>query len=461
MTGAVAGGSPAGGKRRLPEPSRPLALAIAVACAGTLMTGIGYAASHATSRSAEQGSAERVGRTGFSGSARPAGALDLAAVEAILDRRARALRAGDRAGFLAAVDPAFRTRQAALFDNLRKLPLATWRQRADPPRPDAEEAAGPASWTVRVTLRYRLRGFDRTDVEATQYLTFAHRQATGSGTGTGAGTGTGDGADAGLTITGDGAAHGLLDDPAIWDGGRLSVATGRHSLVIGAGAPPGRLRQIAARLDRAVPAVSAVVGGDWARRAVAIVPATPEQAAALVGDGRSLREIAALATVTRGAAGSPGNDRIVISPAGYPRLNEIGRHVVLTHELTHVATHGAGDARTPVWLIEGLADYVGYKSLDVPVTSAARELRREVRAGKLPATLPGKEDFSGATRRLPQVYAEAWLACRMVAERYGEDRLVRLYRTAGARPDALRRVIGLDTAEFTAMWRDYLRRELG
>jgi hypothetical protein len=49
----------------------------------------------------------------------------------------------------------------------------------------------------------------------------------------------------------------------------------------------------------------------------------------------------------------------------------------------------------------------------------------------------------------------------MVAERYGEDRLVRLYRTAGARPDALRRVLGLDTAEFTAMWRDYLRRELG
>jgi hypothetical protein len=150
----------------------------------------------------------------------------------------------------------------------------------------------------------------------------------------------------------------------------------------------------------------------------------------------------------------------VVSPAAYPKLNEIGRHVVLTHELTHVATHGADDSRTPVWLIEGLADYVGYKGLDVPVTSAARELRREVRAGRLPAALPGKEDFAGATGRLPQAYEEAWLACRLVAERYGEDRLVRLYRAAGARPDALRRVLGLDTAGFTALWRDYLRREL-
>src|SRR5918992_469235 len=176
MTGAVAGGSSsAGGKRRWPEPSRRLALAIAVACAGTLVTGVGYAASHTANRSAERGSAEQAaraeqaGRTGFPGSARPAGPLDLAAVNAILDRRARALRAGDRTGFLAAVDPAFRARQAALFDNLRRLPLASWRQRADPARPDAEAAADPAAWTVRVTLRYRLRGFDRNDVEATQY----------------------------------------------------------------------------------------------------------------------------------------------------------------------------------------------------------------------------------------------------------------------------------------------------
>jgi hypothetical protein len=58
----------------------------------------------------------------------------------------------------------------------------------------------------------------------------------------------------------------------------------------------------------------------------------------------------------------------------------------------------------------------------------------------------------------------------MVAERYGEDRLVRLYRTAEAEPQdagdprlqdrALRSVLGIGTDRFDALWRAYVRREL-
>jgi hypothetical protein len=480
MTGAVAGGSPpAGQKRRLsPPPRRPLVAAVAVACAGTLLTGVGYAvaglpAAGAGGAPRATGAAPGPSRPSPPASARPPrfGAGDLAAVDAILDRRARALRAGDLAAFLADVDPALRARQRELFAGLRRLPLATWRQRADPAatpaavpvpppavrpepalvpdhdpaHPGPAAAAGRISWTVRITLRYRLRGFDATDTVDTQYLTFA-RPAAGGRT----------------SIVGDGAARGLADDPEIWADGPLSVVRGRHSLVIGAGGRRPRLRRIAALLDRAVPAVTGVVGAAWARRAVALVPATDAQAAALAGGGPSLREIAAVSTVTRGPGGRPGNDRIVVSPAGYPRLNGIGRHVVLTHELTHIATRAAADARTPAWLVEGLADYVGYKGLGVPVSSAARELRREVAGGRLPRALPGSADFSGDSGRLPQAYEEAWLACRMVAGRYGEQRLVRLYRAAGTRPgDPFRRVLGVDAAEFTSMWRGYLRRELG
>jgi hypothetical protein len=419
-----------GGQRKVPVPPlRPLSAAIAVACAGTLLTGVGYAAF-----------AERPAHRAAERPRHAATPLDLAAVDAILDRRDRAVRAHDRAAFLAPVDPAARRTQERLYANLSALPLATWRQQADPAGP-TDTAGG--DWTVPVTLRYRLRGFDHTDVVRTQYLTFAQRPG------------------AGLVITGDGTAQGLPDDTEIWDGGRLSVVRGRHSLVIGNNAPRARLRQIADRLDQAVPTVTGVVGKDWDRRAVAIVPATEAQNAALAGGGQSLREIAALATVMPGPDGTPGNDRIVVSPDAYPKLNEIGRHVVLTHELTHVATHGAGDARTPVWLIEGFADYVGYKGLQVPVRSAARELRRDIAKGRVPGKLPGREGFSGASGRLSQTYEEAWLACRMVAERYGEDRLVRLYRAAGTEPDALQQVLGVDSDEFTAMWRAYLREELG
>ncbi|HEX6468081.1 MAG TPA: hypothetical protein VF069_03225 [Streptosporangiaceae bacterium] len=458
MTGAVAGGSPpAGQKRRLsPPPRRPLAAAIAVACAGTMLTGIGYAVAGPPAAGAGRGAATGGhGLAGISGTSGPSpaapaggprfGAGDLAAVDAILARRARALRTGDLGVFRADVAPALRPGQRELFAGLRRLPLATWRQRADPaatPVP-VRGPAGRDAWTLRITVRYRLRGFDHTDTVDTQYLTFAR-------------------AGGRLSIVGDGTAQGLVDDPEIWADGPLSVVRGRHSLVIGTGGQGPRLRQIAALLDRAVPGVTGVVGAGWARRAVALVPATDAQAAALADDGPSLREIAAVATVTRGAGGGRGSDRIVVSPAGYPRLNEIGRHVVLTHELTHIATRAAADARTPAWLVEGFADYVGYKGLDVPVASAARELRREVAGGRLPSALPGPADFSGASGRLPQAYEEAWLACRMVAGRYGEERLVRLYRVAGARPgEAFRRVLGVDAAEFTSMWRDYLRRELG
>jgi len=114
-----------------------------------------------------------------------------------------------------------------------------------------------------------------------------------------------------------------------------------------------------------------------------------------------------------------------------------------------------------MWLIEGLADYAGYKGVQVPVREAAGELHREVAGGRLPTRLPDRADFGAGSARLPQAYEEAWLACRLVAERYGEARLLRLYRAAGRRPDtALRNVLGVGEREFTAMWRDYLREEL-
>ncbi|MFC5754841.1 hypothetical protein ACFPZN_55295, partial [Actinomadura rugatobispora] len=196
-------------------------------------------------------------------------------------------------------------------------------------------------------------------------------------------------------------------------------------------------------------------------RVVALVPGDDRRAGTPAGGDRDLAEIAALATVAP-TSGGPGADRIVIAPGVFGRLNDLGRDVVLTHELTHVATGGARDGRTPLWLIEGFADHVGYHGRDVAVRSAARELAREVAAGRLPAALPGRAAFDGASGRLSQSYQEAWLACRMIAERYGEARLVRLYRTAGRRSEtaALREVLGVSPARFTAGWRDYLRREL-
>ncbi|MGI8334081.1 hypothetical protein ACRYCC_29360 [Actinomadura scrupuli] len=424
---------------------RALVVAIGAAAALTLVIAIGAV-------SLQYGRDSGVRPSASPGANSPA--PDRAAVAALLALQARAVRTHDRAAFLAVVDPAqpaFLARQGELFDSLRRLPLSGWRQEADTGYP---ATAGPLGATLRLTLRYRLAGFDGSDVVSTRYLTFARHPRTG------------------WLITGDGSAQGLRDDAEIWDGGPLTVVKGRHSLVIGNSTTSSWLHEIARRLDQAVPIVTGTVGTHWARTAVALVPGDEQQVESLIGGGQSLREIAALATVTKDPGGAAhGQDRVIIAPDTFAKLNALGRHVVLTHELTHVATGGARDNRTPIWLIEGLADYVGYKGLKVSVRSAARELRTEVAAGRIPPGLPGRDDFAGASGGLSQAYELAWLACRMVAERYGEERLVKLYRAAGAKQAgasdparqqeyALRTVLGLGTAAFTAQWRDYLREEL-
>ncbi|GAB2860312.1 hypothetical protein GCM10022221_69810 [Actinocorallia aurea] len=347
------------------------------------------------------------------------------AVKSLLAARAAAVPAKDKAAFLATVDPAepgFLARQEELFDVLAGLPLAVWRE-------DLESFDGSLA-TLRTSHSYQ--GFDTAQAVRTAYLRVGPSGITGDG--------------------GDGHA----DDPQIWSRGRVRAVQGESCLVVG----EGPLDQVAAGLDRAAPAVTAVVGKGWARRAIALVPVDGEHARVLAGD-RDLAEIAALAAAPPNADGSTPPARILVSPEAWPRLSALGRRVVLTHELTHIAADAASDTTTPLWLVEGFADYVGYLGAGATDREAAVELAREVEAGDLPSALPGKDAFGGSSPRLSQAYQESWLACRMIAETYGQAKLVALYRAARDRPEkeALRDVLG--TADIVPAWRDYLTARLG
>ncbi|MET8046953.1 hypothetical protein ABZU75_05080 [Streptosporangium sp. NPDC005286] len=225
----------------------------------------------------------------------------------------------------------------------------------------------------------------------------------------------------------------------LWPGAAV-VVRGEHSLVIGHDVAPAVLRDLAARADRARRAVAAIWGPV---RAMILFPATDAEAAALAG-AESTRGLAAMATA----------DRVIVLPSGYARLSTTGRDVVITHELVHVATGATRGGRVPMWLSEGFADYVGYRDAGIPVRTAAAELAAEVRAGVLPARLPGPADFAPGAPRLAQAYEEAWLACRFIAERFGEKALVRLYG------GDVTGTLGLSPAQLTVAWRDYLEKEL-
>lgn len=218
--------------------------------------------------------------------------------------------------------------------------------------------------------------------------------------------------------------------------------------MVGHHAAPELLRDLALRADAAGTRVSAVLGRPV--RPVVLVPASAAEAARVAGVG----SVAGLAAVADGG-------RVVVVPEYFGRLTPTGRDVVLTHELTHVA---AGTERLPVWLYEGFADYVGYRDAGLPVRVAAAELAADVRAGRLPGGLPGPEAFAPSSRdpvRLARAYQEAWLACRFIAERFGEGTLVRLYRdaqTGGIDPGLAR--LGLSAGTLTARWREYVRDQL-
>ncbi|MGW3463397.1 hypothetical protein ACWDE9_29090 [Streptomyces olivaceoviridis] len=361
-----------------------------------------------------------------------------AEVQRLLDRRAAALLGHDETAYGA-------TGTRTEYTRLRALPLSSWSYRVTALRRTSSGATADAD------LRYRVAGYDGAPVDARRTLT--------------------------LGRAADGHWYVTADEPArkagqqLWDQGTVTAVKGAHSLVLGAGGSAAGLRSYARLADRAVPAVSGAWGRHWSRRIVVLVPPSLEGMAALLGSpAADYRGIAAVTTGESGGSGRSPADRVLVNPEAYAVLGDAGKQVVLTHETTHVATRADTTAATPLWLSEGYADWIGYLGTGRTPAEIAPELARAVQDGEAPDALPGDEDFAFTREpsRLARAYEGGWLACRMIAERWGADRLAAFYRAvgahgkrAGAVRQALEKVLGTTPGEFTTRWRDYLTTRLG
>ncbi|MFI2199560.1 hypothetical protein ACH47Z_02000 [Streptomyces sp. NPDC020192] len=359
-------------------------------------------------------------------------------VQHLLDRRSAALLGHDEKAYAA-------TGTRTEYTRLRALPLASWAYRVTAVRHTATGASADAE------LSYRVAGYDTAPVDARRTLT--------------------------LGRTADGQWYVTADQPAqqagqqLWDQGSVTAVQGAHSLVLGTGRTAAELRAYAGLADRAVPAVSRVWGMDWSRRVVVLVPRSLDGMAGLLGSPPAdYRGIAAVTTGEVGGAGRAPADRVVVNPEAYAVLGGLGKQVVLTHETTHVATRAHTTAATPLWLSEGYADWIGYLGTGRTPTEAAPELTRAVRDGRTPAALPTDKDFGFTSdpTKLAQAYESGWLACRMIAARWGTARLDAFYRAvgdrrqrAGAVEAALKTVLGTTPEAFTEQWRAYVRSQLG
>jgi hypothetical protein len=231
------------------------------------------------------------------------------------------------------------------------------------------------------------------------------------------------------------------------------------------------LQTIAATVESAVPAVSAVWGTAWSRVVGVVVPSSPDELAAQVGRSSPITTDVAAVAVSDGqnALGeAPTGQRLIVNAAAFARLSAVGRQIVVRHEITHIADARATTEASPRWLVEGFAEYVGNLGSGQSTRTAAVELGRDVRAGTVPKVLPSDAAFE-TTGAAAQAYEGAWLACRLIAARAGQPALLQFYRLVGASPDAadravataLRRVLHETPAAFTAQWRAYLRNQLG
>jgi hypothetical protein len=386
-------------------------------------------------------------------------------VQPVLVRHAAAVLARSSPAFLADVDPSaaagdFRGRQQDQIAALAQVPLQSWRYAVDSAVTDRAAAAasakrlGAPTLIVHVTLSYALTAVDPVPTSRDLWWTFTRRHGH-------------------VYIAADGDMAGLGGASWVgpWDFGPLVVRRGSASLVLGHPQDSAELPRIAAAVDAAVPVVTGVWGSDWTRQVAVLVPASDEEFDALTGQGTALSDDLAVTVFDAldAAQVRPLGQRLVLNPRALTKLTPTGLRIVVQHEITHLASAASTGDSTPRWLVEGFAEYVGNLGNPQPVRMAAGELRAEIERGKLPAALPADADFAADSDRLPQVYEQAWLACRLVATRAGQDGLVQFYRLVGESPEvpatavatALRRALHESTAAFTTDWRDYLREQLG
>ena len=115
------------------------------------------------------------------------------------------------------------------------------------------------------------------------------------------------------------------------------------------------------------------------------------------------------------------------------------------------------------WLLEGFADYVALRDAGLPDRTTLGRAISSARREGVPRVLPTAADLGTRAEGLQASYEEAWLACRVIAERLGERRLLDVYAAAtrGEPLDAALRRAGLPVQDLTRAWRGRLRRLAG
>ncbi len=358
--------------------------------------------------------------------------IEPATASTTLDRLERALRRHepDAAADLGA-DAAARSLLRSIADTASALDLSdvtfTYLSENGQVAPDG-------TWTAAIATTWRISGFETSSARGEVEFAFA---------------------DDGERIRAIGGGVGLTP---VWLSGAATVRRTDDTVVLDAGgALP--IEPLVAEAKEALVVARRVLGG----RPGPLVIEVPASGAALhsaLGLPPGSYDAVAAVTTSADGANAPGTPvHVFLNPDVFRGLDPLEAQVVISHEAVHALTDAPTSGVEP-WLLEGFADYVALRDVDLPLSRTAGQVIAEVRDAGVPAQLPSAADLGSQAPQLGAAYEASWLVCLTLVEHGGEEALVELYEAVleGADLDTeLRSLFDWTTADLTRAWQDKLR----
>lgn len=340
------------------------------------------------------------------------------AVQALLDRRAAAVLAGDEAAFMATVDPQasaiFRESQRRQLQGFASVSLSSYRleARTDDSGDLSVALTGRYPGAARTFLpetrqRWRLQGFDDRDALDRLWLSYVERD------GRWYVAGDSDVADLGLTTP-----------PGLWDGGPVVVQRTARVAVLSHPAEAARAQALAALAEQAIDRAG---GWHWPGRIVVILPSSPDELAAIIRATLDVEKYVAF--VSYDAETEPAY--VTSAPRMYVQDRNLSKYSsryqveTLVHELVHAAAAPASGPAIPSWVHEGVADWIA--------TGQSTALRRPRGSD---GVLPRDEDFrTGSREAITTAYGESRSVVSYLARRAGAGSPIAFFQALGALRD--------------------------
>lgn len=441
------------------------ALLLAGSLALTSCTGGGESGAGTTSEAPQPASTERQALSAFESER-------LAGLQLVLDAWAQAQRDGD----IEALNRVFHHRANSAFvadeqrraEHLAAVPVSEWRYEVTSapeifvPGDVAEQIGAANIWAPQVRLVYRLEG-ERTPVRR-EFRLLAAAPAVSDGA---------------WSVVDNGSLVGEIAEWRLpWDFAPVRAETvpwrGADSLVLG---HPGDSDIIAAtvrQLPEALDAADDFWQQQWDSSVVVYIAESHEEFSALTGGFYDHAPAAAIAIAdvrrnepadsTSAAAGhTVSGQRIIVSALAFRQLDAKAQLAVLRHELSHVITRAATDPATPLWLVEGTAEYVGRKPMETQLGDGAPLTRALVQSQGPPDRLPRDDHFRVGGQTTSLAYELAWTFAVFLSEKFGEAAIPEIYSELAAAgsgqgvvDERMRQATGETLAELVGEWGQWL-----